>query len=107
MVLRNIIFVLALAASELYAQVDVLTAQYNLSRTSSNTQEQILNRTNVNSSQFGKLFSRALDAPFYASPLIVTNFNVPGVGQRNLVYIATLGNTVYAFDADDPHATSA
>ena len=67
-------------------------------------QERILNRANVNSSKFGKLFSRKVDAPFYASPLIVTNFNVPGVGLRNLVFIATLGNSVYAFDADDPNA---
>jgi uncharacterized OsmC-like protein len=91
----------------LNAQVDVLTAQYNVSRTSSNMQEQILTRANVNAAQFGKLFSRSLDAPFYASPLIVSNFNVPGVGTRNLVFVATLGNTVYAFDADDPSAANA
>src|SRR5580704_11110999 len=85
-----------------FAQVDVLTAQYDLNRTSSNMQETLLTRANVNSAQFGKLFTRSLDAPFYGSPLIVTNFNVPGVGVRNLVYVATLGNTVYAFDADNP-----
>jgi len=95
-----------LGAPVVYGQVDVLTVQYDLSRTSSNMQESILTRSNVSSSQFGKLFSRTLDAPFYASPLIVTNFNVPGVGLRNVVFIATLGNTVYAYDADDPNATS-
>ncbi len=88
----------------MHGQVDVLTAQYNLSRTSSNLQETVLTRSNVNSGHFGKLFSRTMDAPFYAFPLIVTNFEVPGVGLRNLVFIATLGNTVYAFDADDPKA---
>jgi hypothetical protein len=102
----NIFVILFFAAGVLHGQVDVLTAQYNLSRTSSNTQEKILIRANVNSSQFGKLFSRTVDAPFYASPLIVTNFNVPGVGPRNLVFIATLGNSVYAFDADDPNSNS-
>ncbi len=106
MKLRTISFVLALISGVLSAQVDVLTAQYNLSRTSSNIQETILTRANVNSVQFGKLFTRAVDAPFYASPLVVSNFNVPGVGIRNLVYIATLGNSVYAFDADDPHANA-
>ncbi|PYU23476.1 MAG: hypothetical protein DMG32_16055 [Acidobacteria bacterium] len=95
-----------LGAPVAYGQIDVLTAQYDLSRTSSNMQESILTRSNVNSSQFGKLFSRTLDAPLYASPLIVTNFNVPRVGLRNVVFIATLGNTVYAYDADDPNATS-
>ena len=106
MALRTIIIFLVSLASVLHAQVDVLTAQYNISRTSSNMQETILTRANVNSSQFGKLFSRTVDAPFYASPLIVTNFNIPHVGPRNLVIIATLGNTVYVFDADDPNAAS-
>ena len=89
-----------------HAQVDVLTAQYNLSRTSSNMRENLLTRANVNTSQFGLLFSRAVDAPFYAFPLIVTDFDVPGVGLRDLVIVATLGNSVYAFDADDPSANS-
>jgi outer membrane protein assembly factor BamB len=66
-------------------------------------QETVLTTANVNSVQFGKLFTRAVDAPFYASPLIVTNFNVPGVGVRDVVYVATLGNSVYAFDADNPN----
>jgi hypothetical protein len=92
-----------LAAPSAFAQVDVLTAQYDLNRTSSNMQEMVLTPANVNSTQFGKLFTRVVDAPFYASPLIVTNFNVPGVGMRDLVFIATLNNTVYAFDADNPN----
>src|ERR1700677_3147560 len=90
----------------LHAQVDVLTAQYNFSRTSSNMRESFLTRANVNTSQFGLLFSRTVDAPFYAFPLIVTNFEVPGVGKRNLLFIATLGNTLYAFDADNPKDTA-
>jgi hypothetical protein len=90
----------------LYAQLDVLTAQYNRSRTSSNMNELILTTANVNSTQFGKLFTRTVDAPFYASPLIVSGLNVPNVGKRNVVFIATLGNTVYAFDADDPKAAT-
>src|SRR5580658_1538955 len=104
--LGTAVVVVALAATRVHAQVDVLTTQYNLSRTSSNMRETVLTRANVNSSQFGKLFSRTVDAPFYAFPLIVTDFEVPGVGLRNLVFIVTLGNTVYAFDADDPNATN-
>ncbi len=101
------LFILVLTANTLQAQVDVLTAQYNTSRTGSNTQETVLNQTNVNSLQFGKLFSRTVDAGFYASPLIATGVSIPGVGQRNVVYVATLGNTVYAFDADDPAVSNA
>ena len=104
--LGPVLVVLAFTATGLHAQVDVLTAQYNLSRTSSNMRETVLTRANVNSSQFGKLFSRTVDAPFYAFPLIVTNFEVPGVGPRDLLIVATLGNTVYAFDADDPNASN-
>jgi len=98
--------ILAFAVTRVHAQVDVLTAQYNLSRTSSNMRETILTRANVNSSQFGKLFSRSVDAPFYAFPLIVTDFEVPGVGLRDLLIVATLGNTVYAFDADNPNVNA-
>ena len=68
-------------------------------------QETSLTQASVNSLQFGKLFSRTVDAPFYASPLVVTNLSMP-MGPRNVVYVATLGNTVYAFDADDPNASS-
>jgi hypothetical protein len=101
--LRTTVIILACAASVLQGQVDVLTAQYNLNRTSSNIKETILTTSNVNSAQFGKLFTRTVDAPFYAFPLIVTNFEVPGVGKRDLLFIATLGNTLYAFDADNPN----
>lgn len=104
MSLRNTLAVLILGACALNGQVDVLTAQYSNNRTSSNTQEQILTQANVNVAQFGKLFSRTVDAPFYASPLIATNLNIPGVGTKDVVFVATLGNTLYAFDADDPNA---
>ncbi len=96
---------LVITGGHLFAQVDVLTAQYNNSRTSSNTQETILTQANVNGAQFGKLFSRAVDAAFYASPLVVSNLNIPGVGVRNVVFVGTLANTMYAFDADDPNAS--
>lgn len=54
--LAIVLAVLALVAPKLHAQFDVLTAQYNLSRTSSNMRETVLTRSNVNSSQFGKIF---------------------------------------------------
>jgi hypothetical protein len=54
----------------------------------------------VNSANFGKLFSRSVDASVYALPLIVPNLNIAGE-RRNVLFVATMGNTVYAFDADD------
>jgi hypothetical protein len=91
-----------LISSALSAQVDVLTAQYGNERTGANMQEQVLTTANVNAAQFGKLFSLAVDGPIYALPLLVTQFNVPGTGSRDLVIVATLANSVYAFDADNP-----
>ena len=70
------------------------------SRTGQNSAETVLNLTNVNQTQFGKLFSYPLDGLAYASPLYVANVNIPGQGSHNIVYIATENDTVYAWDAD-------
>jgi hypothetical protein len=107
--LKPIVWSFALSAAAAVCcngQVDYLTAQYGMSRTSSNMQETILTAANVNSSSFGKLFTVPVDAAVYALPLLVTQFSVPGVGLRDLVIVATLGNTVYAYDADNPAQTA-
>lgn len=87
--------------AQLGAQVTVEMSQYNYERTGANLQEWILHPSNVNSASFGKLFSRSVDASVYALPLIVPNVNIAGE-RRNVLFVATMGNTVYAFDADDP-----
>jgi hypothetical protein len=85
----------------LSAQVTVPMSQYDYERTGANLQEWILNPSNVNPASFGKLFSRNVDASVYALPLIVPNVDIAGE-RRNLLFVATMANTVYAFDADDP-----
>ena len=78
---------------------DVLTQHNDQWRTGSNTAETVLTPANVNSTQFGKLFSYAVDGYVYAQPLYVSALNIGG-GQHNVLYVATMEDSVYAFDAD-------
>ncbi|HEX4770264.1 MAG TPA: hypothetical protein VH351_05500 [Bryobacteraceae bacterium] len=91
---------LAISGSAQVTTVRVLTQHNNNSRTGANLSETILNTTNVNVNQFGKLFERPVDAEIYAQPLYVPQLTIGGK-VRNVVYVATEGSTVYAFDADD------
>jgi hypothetical protein len=61
----------------------------------------MLSPSNVDATRFGKLFSRSVDDSIYALPLIIPNLDFSG-RRRNVMFVATMGNTVYAFDADDP-----
>jgi uncharacterized protein (TIGR03437 family) len=81
------------------AQVNVLTANYDLQRTNANLQETTLTPSNVNTGQFGRLGAFPVDGQVYAQPLYVA-------GARNVVYIATMHNSVYAFDADAVQSSS-
>src|SRR5688572_18473367 len=83
------------------AQVTVPMSQYDYARTGANLQEWMLNPSNVNPTDFGRLFSRSVDASVYALPLIVPDLNIAG-RRHNVMFVATMANTVYAFDADDP-----
>ena len=83
------------------APVTVPMSQYDYGRTGANLQEWMLNPSNVDATHFGKLFSRRVDDSIYALPLIVPDLDISG-NRHNVLFIASMGNTVYAFDADDP-----
>jgi len=74
-------------------------------RSGVNSHELALTPATVSSSSFGKLFSCPADGPLdgyvYAQPLYVPNLPIPGDRTRNVVFVATEKDSVYAFDADD------
>jgi hypothetical protein len=82
---------------------DVLTNRYSNSRSGVTSNETRLTIERVSTSTFGKLFARTVDGDLYAQPLIVSNLEIGGI-RRNVVYLATSRNYVYAYDADDPLA---
>jgi len=82
------------------AQSNVVTYHYDNSRSGLNPNEVTLTPANVNSSQFGKLFSYPVTGQVYAQPLYVQGVTIPGLGVHNVVYVATQTDDVYAFDAD-------
>jgi uncharacterized protein YjdB len=77
----------------------ITTYHDNAARDGVNSHEYALTPGNVHASSFGKLFSCTVDAPVYAQPLWVANLSIHG-GVHNVLFAATVYNTVYAFDAD-------
>src|SRR5665213_3219729 len=81
------------------AQVNIYTRSYDTSRTGANLSETILTPANVSSGQFGKLFTVVTDGEIFAQPLYVSKLAIAG-GTHNVVFVATMRNSVYALDAD-------
>jgi hypothetical protein len=76
-------------------------------RSGANVTETILTPNNVNKDQFGALFNYPIDYLALAQPLYVPNVTIPGKGTHNVVYVATMADSVYAFDADSNAGTNA
>ncbi len=76
---------------------DVTTYHYDSTRQGQNTQETILNPANVNATTFGKTGFYTTDGAVDAQPLFAANVPVNAGTTKNLVYVATEHDTVYAF----------
>jgi hypothetical protein len=99
LLLGILIFAPFLTRSAAAQRVSVVGQHGDLKRTGWNTQETVLRVNNVTPSTFGKAYTVEVDDQIYAQPLVVSRVNIAG-GQHNVVYVATVNNTVYAIDAD-------
>jgi hypothetical protein len=79
--------------------VAVYTYHNDLARDGANEQEYALTPADVNASRFGKLFSCPVDGAIYAQPLLAPHLRIQG-RWRNVVFVATAHDSLYAFDAD-------
>src|SRR2546427_6139167 len=80
--------------------VSVLTQHNDNTRAGWNDTETALTTSNVNVQQFGKVFTLPVDGEVYAQPLVVGHLSIGG-GDHNVVYVATVNKTLYAFDGDN------
>ena len=80
----------------------VTTRSYDLARTGANDDETQLSATAVRTRGIARLFSMSIpdDPRLEAQPLAVGGVAMSGGGTRDVVFQASMGNTVYAFDAD-------
>ena len=97
----SLLLLIASVVSPMQAQVNVTERSYNQNRTGVNEAETILTPANVSAStnQFHRRFVMKVDGKIEGSPLLLSGVTIAG-GVHNVIYVATMHNTVYAFDAD-------
>ncbi len=82
------------------SNIDVITYHYDNQRTGQNLNETTLTPANVNSSKFAKLGSFTVDGRVDGQPLYLSNVLIPNQGTKNVLYVVTEHDSIFAFDAD-------
>ncbi len=82
------------------APAPVLQRGYDAGVTGANLAETTLTTANVTAGGFGLVFTLPVDDNVMAQPLYVPNVAIPGQGTHNVLYVATMSDSLYAFDAD-------
>ncbi len=91
---------LVFSMTPVFGQTNVLTYHNDNARTGQNLNETTLTTSNVNSTTFGKLSIDSVDGKVDAQPLYMSSVEIAGQGKRNVLFVATEHDSVYALDAD-------
>jgi hypothetical protein len=72
-----------------------------------NSTETLLTTSNVNSLTFGKVGEFTVDGQIDGQALFLSQLAIPGKGNKDVLYVATENDTVYAVDAQSISGSSA
>ena len=81
----------------------IITQHVDNRRSGANIGETGLRPNNVNANRFGRVFELPVMGAIYAQPLVAPGIRVGG-RLRNVLFVATMHNMIYAFDAEAPGA---
>src|SRR5215831_3961220 len=90
---RISVSLIAFASICCFAQTNVLTYRNDNMRTAQNLSETMLTTANVKPASFGLLYNFPVDGQVYAQPLVVSRLNIGSMQSRNVVFVATEGDS--------------
>jgi hypothetical protein len=88
------------------SNTDVITYHYDNQRTGQNLKETSLTPATVSSSKFAKLGSFTVDGRVDAQPLYLANVSIPNQGAKNVLYVVTEHDSIFAFDVDSANGAT-
>lgn len=89
------------------SSADVVTYHYDNLRSGVNEKETALTTANVNAAMFGKKGEFVVDGQIDGQMLFLSKLAIPGQGNKDVLYVATENDTVYAVDAQSISGNSA